>query len=245
MIGKLESIILNKRKILIYTPNSYNSINCNYPVLYCNDGDIMEKSINKIIEKVEKSNEENKTYECIIVMIYPMNRGEEYTPWKSKNPFDNSIFSGNGDKYLSFINNTVKSFIDNNYRTIRDKSYIMGYSLGGLISVYAMYKIFSFKKAACISSSLWYDGWLEFIKSNKIINKDSEIFLSLGKNECKTKNKIVSKVQENTYETYKSIKNQININGKVEIVLNEGGHFSNVEERYLSAIQWLNKKELK
>ena len=121
----------------------------------------------------------------------------------------------------------------------------MGYSLGGLISLYAMYKSFNFKKAACISSSLWYDGWLEFVKNNKIINKDSEIFLSLGKNECKTKNKIVSKVQENTYETYKSIKNQININGKVEIVLNEGGHFSNVEERYLSAIQWLNKKELK
>ena len=49
---------------------------------------------------------------------------------------------GEGDQYVDFLVQTLKPFIDKNYRTLSDKdhTYIAGSSMGGLISMYAVLK---------------------------------------------------------------------------------------------------------
>jgi predicted alpha/beta superfamily hydrolase len=60
-----------------------------------------------------------------------------------------------GDEYLKFIVKELKPYIDENYRTEKDKddTAICGSSMGGLISLYAICEYPEvFGKAACIST---------------------------------------------------------------------------------------------
>jgi predicted alpha/beta superfamily hydrolase len=49
---------------------------------------------------------------------------------------------GEGDKYVDFLVETLKPFVDKNYRTLKSKknTFIAGSSMGGLISMYAVLK---------------------------------------------------------------------------------------------------------
>ncbi len=78
----------------------------------------------------------------------------EYTPWS--NP---QYGSGNGDKYMEFIVETLKPYIDQHYSTLpdRENTGIMGSSLGGLISQYSSLKYQgTFSKAGLFSPSYWF-----------------------------------------------------------------------------------------
>jgi alpha-glucosidase len=76
-------------------------------------------------------------FSAIVVAIYndDKERINEYSPWKN----DSLGIGGDGDKYVKFIVNTLKPFIDRHYRTLsgRENTAIMGSSMGGLISLYA------------------------------------------------------------------------------------------------------------
>jgi len=106
--------------------------------------------------------------EVIVVGIYNNRsyRYNEYMPQKS-NPELRSIFlrekkiefpAGSNltsDGYLKFIVNDLKPYIDENYNTLTDKdnTIIIGSSMGGLISIYALCEYPDvFGKAACLST---------------------------------------------------------------------------------------------
>jgi predicted alpha/beta superfamily hydrolase len=86
----------------------------------------------------------------------------EYTPWV--NP---SYNSGQGKEYIQFITETLKPYIDANYRTLPDRNNtgIMGSSLGGLISHYGAIKNQDiFGKAGIFSPSYWFsDSIWQFV----------------------------------------------------------------------------------
>ncbi|MBK9791523.1 MAG: hypothetical protein IPP60_00035 [Sphingobacteriales bacterium] len=62
-----------------------------------------------------------------------IDRIDEYSAWN--NP---TYGGGDGDKYAQFLVNTLKPYIDANYRTLSDRMFtaIGGSSLGGLIAYY-------------------------------------------------------------------------------------------------------------
>lgn len=237
MKGKIEKIHIKDRDCFVYLPACYDDdLSREYPVIYCNDGDIMMDCFDEIADGLEKFFDENEDRSCILVMIPPVDRNTEYTPWKSKNPFNKETFYGNADEYIDYLVNCVKTEINTKYntKTEREYNYILGYSLGGLVSLYTMYKSDKFMKAACISSSLWYENWHDFIRNNEIKDKNSYIFLCLGKNESKSRNAVLKTVLQRTKETYGILKTEIG--ERVTFKLNDGGHFDNVADRYLKAI---------
>lgn len=61
-------------------------------------------------------------------------RVRDYTPTK-----DGRIQSGGADRFLSFMKKELFPFIESNYRAEADNRSIMGCSLGGLITLYALF----------------------------------------------------------------------------------------------------------
>ena len=62
------------------------------------------------------------------------NRTAEYSPW----PWA-AVFQPQAEHYLAFLITTVKPFVDQHYRTLRDRAHtaIAGSSMGGLLALYA------------------------------------------------------------------------------------------------------------
>lgn len=182
----------NKRTIIIYFPPDYEeNIKERYPVLYMHDGNNIfdaKTSFAQVEWQVDENAEElinsGKTKNFIVVGIYNNSeRMSEYTPFKDENYEQ----GGKGNIYLSFIIETVKPYIDSNFRTLpqRENTGIAGSSLGGLISLYAITKyndIFSF--AGVISPSIWWGNRkiLDIVKDTKFDNKVN-IWVDMGTKE--------------------------------------------------------------
>jgi enterochelin esterase-like enzyme len=110
--------------------------------------------------------EAKRIKQCIVVAIWniPEKRFAEYFPQKIidsiREPYKTQILSmqlkgkPNSDNYLRFIVEELKPFIDEKYSTNKDpkSTFIIGSSMGGLISVYALCEYPDvFGGAACLS----------------------------------------------------------------------------------------------
>jgi predicted alpha/beta superfamily hydrolase len=131
-----------ERTLRIYLPPGYEKSNRRYPVLYMHDGQNLfdattsysgEWGVDETLNELAKT----KGLELIVVGI---DHGDEKRIHEL-NPWDNARFGkGEGRQYMEFVVGTVKPYIDRHYRTKpgRDDTAVMGSSMGGLISQYAI-----------------------------------------------------------------------------------------------------------
>jgi predicted alpha/beta superfamily hydrolase len=105
----------------------------------------------------------------------------ELTPYKHS-----KYGGGDADKYLEFIVKTLKPEIDKKYRTKTNakNTGIMGSSLGGLVSYYAILKYQDvFGKAGIFSPSFWFNRKEITALTNTIPKLKTKIYFLCGDNE--------------------------------------------------------------
>ncbi len=179
-LENFSSKFVTPRNIDIWLPENYNS-EASYSVLYMQDGQMLYDSTTtwnkqewKVDETVSKLINESIIKPVIVVGIWNAgeNRRSEYFPQrvfeslpdtfqerlyqnKDKNQpplFASKVYS---DSYLKFLVTELKPYIDQHYSTKTDKenTIIMGSSMGGLISCYAVCEYPEiFGGAGCIST---------------------------------------------------------------------------------------------
>jgi len=190
MDEEFEMPQLNRfRRIWLYLPPDYDQSTNEYPVLYMHDGQNLFDQFTSFAGEWEIDETLNRLvdqgYKVPIVVgidnggIY---RIDELTPWN--NP---DYGGGQGDEYMAFIVETLKPFIDENYRTLSDRENtgIMGSSLGGLISTYGALKYQNiFSKAGPFSPAYWInnDSIWNFITSVGMQN-DIWFYQNVGEHE--------------------------------------------------------------
>ncbi|TLY49695.1 MAG: alpha/beta hydrolase [Gammaproteobacteria bacterium] len=148
------------RTIRLYLPPGYETSHKRYPVLYMHDGQNLfdaatsyagEWGVDEALNELAKT----KGLELIVVGI---DNGSALR-MRELNPWDNERFGmGEGVQYMHFVVDVVKPYIDTHYRTKPDRAdtAIMGSSMGGLISHYAIAqypKVFS--KVGIFSPAYW------------------------------------------------------------------------------------------
>lgn len=150
-----------ERRIWVYLPPDYANNERSYPVLYMHDGQNLFDAATSFAGEWEVDETLNSLFAAgdpgIIVVGIDNGGGsrlDEYTPWP--NP---TYGGGEGGAYVDFLVETLKPYIDANYRTLPEAAStgIMGSSLGGLISLYAALKYPDvFGRAGVLSPSLWF-----------------------------------------------------------------------------------------
>ncbi|MBC8046599.1 MAG: alpha/beta hydrolase [Fimbriimonadaceae bacterium] len=144
------------RRIWVYLPLEYGTTEKRFPVIYMQDGqNLFDTAFTSgtgwgIDETMLAMNGK-----CIIVGI---DNGKE----KRINEYNfrdhEEHGEGEGRKFISFIAETLKPFIDSKYRTLPDRlhTYLAGSSLGGLVSLYGtLYFADTFGGAGIFSPALW------------------------------------------------------------------------------------------
>jgi predicted alpha/beta superfamily hydrolase len=156
----------NTRTLRIHLPPSY-SLNPlkRYPVLYMHDGQNLFEAATafggvewRVDETANSLMNNGQMDEVIVVGVDNggANRIYEYTPC-----CDPQYGGGGADVYERFLKETLKPYIDQNYRTLpsNKNTAIMGSSLGGLVSTYiARRNPGVFSKSGGLSSSFWWNG---------------------------------------------------------------------------------------
>ncbi|MGY6562449.1 MAG: alpha/beta hydrolase-fold protein [Luteibaculaceae bacterium] len=151
------------RRIWIYKPSDYNSNpEKYYPVIYMHDAQNLFDALTSFageweVDEALTALEQAGNYGIIVVGIDNggVHRINELTPFTHP-----SFGGGDGNLYLDFITETLKPYIDNNFRTLpgRDYTAIGGSSLGGLISYYGLFHApETFSKALVFSPSFWFN----------------------------------------------------------------------------------------
>lgn len=230
------------RRIWIYLPKDYETSHKKYSVMYLQDAQNLfddatsyagewqlDETLNKIFEKTGKSN--------IVVGID--NGGEKRI--EELSPYKNAKYGGgNGDNYVKFIVETLKPYIDNNYRTKPQRKFttIGGSSLGSLISVYAAVKYpETFGKVLAFSSAFWFNAkeLNEFISSSKVNLRHQKYYFIQGKHEDED-------MEEQTNRVIKNLKSK-NVKPKnIFLKIDEDGKHNELYWRreFESAVLWLN-----
>lgn len=176
------------RRLWIYLPPDYETSDHTYPVMYMQDGQNIFDASSSFSGEWEVDESLNALFDngddgIIVVGIDNggSHRIDEYSPWV--NP---EYGGGEGAAYVAFIVNTLKPFIDNNFRTQPDRlnTGIMGSSLGGLISFYAAIEYQEvFGKVGVFSPSFWLTNEIYNLVENTGKEQDMKIYLLAGEQE--------------------------------------------------------------
>jgi predicted alpha/beta superfamily hydrolase len=169
----MPSTHVARRNVDVWLPPSYDRDSAKrYPVLYMHDGQNLFDPATSygnvdwaVDEAMTRLIDQGAVREAIVVGVWNTNkRREEYMPQRAVqgkvhfnvpgaddlNPED--VIS---DRYLAFLVKELKPFIDATYRTLPGPAdtLVMGSSMGGLISQYAMSKYPDvFGGAGCVST---------------------------------------------------------------------------------------------
>lgn len=199
MLGKFPfymNSFKQERMIRVYLPESYNTENKRYPVLYMHDGQNVfeDEGAIKGVSLGMKDYLDETGLEIIVVAIDLNPEGEErvneYCPWVNGEISKQilgyaSPSGGRGDEYLDFIVHELKPFINDKYRTLPEHTSMAGISLGGHISTYAAcrYPHF-FKRIAAISPGFYRNQEeIEKLLRNSDLSGIEKFYMDFGTKE--------------------------------------------------------------
>lgn len=165
-------------------------------------------------------------YSFLLVSSTDWNK--DLTPWPAGHVLKGGgDFSGEADAFLEQV--LAEEHLKGSWEHI----YLCGYSLAGLFTLYACTKTDLFDACASVSGSLWYPGFIAYLKEHPVHCK--KVYLSLGDLEKNSKQALLSTVEEKTkeaaelFQTYTSVRFE----------MNPGNHFKDANERIIKAIQQL------
>lgn len=176
---------LHTTKIIwVYLPKNYETSKKKYPVMYMHDAQNLFDAKTSLVGEwnIDEKLDSLKA-QVIIIGIEHGNekRIEELTPYKNE-----KYGGGNANNYLEFIVKILKPEIDSKYRTKTNSrnTAIMGSSLGGLLSYYAVLKYpETFGKAAIFSPSFWFNRKEIIELTNNTPMLKTKIYFLCGDNE--------------------------------------------------------------
>ena len=155
-------------------------------------------------------------HETNFVVISGVNWEEDLTPWKAPG-LKGGEFGGKARYFLDMLKDDLFFNLEASMRIVNPDRSIVGVSLSGLFAVWASLSMPLFSAVGSVSGSLWYDGFLEWMKEHTDTVTERYYF-SLGDKEKDGKNnKIISDVaaldiscdKENIYLLHKGTGEQI------------------------------------
>jgi len=227
------------RKISIYLPPNYQDSNESFPVIYMHDGQNIFDIKTSYAGEWEVDETLNKLYydtnfSAIVVAVDhgEEQRTSEYIPYNFPR-----LENTKGKDYARFLVETLKPYIDENFKTLKDKNNtaIIGSSLGGLISHYAALEYPSvFGKAGVFSPSFWVSEEAYDLAKQKSKQANNRMYFLMGGRESEkavpNMDRMINLMKDSGYS----------INNIYRKVVDEGQHNEQLwRENFEEAICWL------
>jgi len=174
-------------------------------------------------------------HSAALVFVGGFDWNRDLSPWPAKAVFGGEDFAGGADAFLDELVSRIPEIErETGIRPLWRG--IAGYSLAGLFAIYAVYRSGLFARAASVSGSMWFDGWMEYAQSRPFASRMERAYFSVGAKEKKTRNIRMQPVEENP----RAMCSLFEARGvESRFVLNSGNHFVDAEKRLADALEYL------
>lgn len=193
---------------------------------------INENDISRYVEAYERFSSPSFG----MVLIQEINWFDELTPWPAETVYETGPdFGGHADAHLHRICNEIIPLVEKEIGVPQYRG-IMGYSLGGLFSVYSFYTTDLFVLCGCLSGSMWYDNFYNWMSERKPKATTGSVYFSVGKQEQFTEyermiitgqvmKKATDLLCDQDYDAF--------------FEYTDGDHFENIPDKVERGLKWL------
>ena len=161
----------------------------------------------------------------------------ELSPWPAPKVFrGGGDFGGKGPAFLDTLTGQIVPPVEAQLGFSPVSRAIAGYSLAGLFTLWSVFQTDMFDRAASVSGSLWFDRFMDYMKSSAPPNGLRRIYLSLGNREKNARNQRMAAVEDCTRKSAEVLRGW---NIPVMFEINPGGHFQDIPGRIARGIDQL------
>lgn len=172
-----------------------------------------------------------------LVGIGSLNWNRELSPWGCDGCVrDAEPFGGQASGFLGELVDRIIPQVESSLPCPPTWRGIAGYSLAGLFSLWALWHTDAFDRAASASGSLWFPGFIDYAHEHTMPAVPDAVYLSLGKKETKTPNRMMRHVLDDT-RAMEELFIERDIPTMLE--LNPGNHFAQTDLRMARGIHWI------
>ena len=151
------------------------------------------------------------------------------TPWPAPGIYRGEPdFGGQSQQTLAELTGTLIPAIEADEGLFPASRAICGYSLGGLFALYALTHCDDFAACACLSGSVWYEGWVEHLQELPLDLTGRFAYFSIGTKERKAARPILKTVQDRMEQCVAILRER---GCEVEYRTGPGNHMQRVNER--------------
>ncbi len=173
-----------------------------------------------------------------VVLIEDVNWNDDLTPWPAAGVFKKAKpFGGKAAAFLDKLTHEIIPETERDLGIEDAERTLLGVSLSGLFAVWSAFNTDVFTNIISISGSLWYDGFVEWMKEQTPSPQLKKICMLLGEKEKNAKEKRMSAVEERTLAAADILKEKSQATVTCELV--EGTHFSPILPRMERAMMTL------
>lgn len=231
---------LNKtRKVWALLPHDYNSSDETYPVLYLQDAQNLFNENSPFGNwQIDKKLAVMSDYGIGKIIIIAIEHAEkervlEYNVGKTL------LGKGQGKQYIRFLTDTLKPFVDKNFRTKPEREFtgIGGSSMGGLVSLFSgLIYPEVYGKLMIFSPSLWVIPKIKFSFLDFFDPLETKIYLYAGGKESTT---MVSHIKKFKKRLLK--RDTLREKMEIQLSINEQGKHNETywSDEFPKAIEWL------
>ena len=171
-----------------------------------------------------------------LVAIGGLDWNRELSPWACDGAVhDSESFGGQASEFLDELLNQIVPQVESSLPCPPSWRGIAGYSLAGLFSLWSLWQTDAFDRAASASGSLWFPGFIDYAHEHAMAVTPDSAYLSLGKKETKTPNRMMRHVLDDTRAMEELL---IERGIPTTLELNPGNHFAQTDLRMARGIHW-------
>ena len=175
-----------------------------------------------------------------IVVIEDVNWNDDLTPWPAVGVFKKAKpFGGKAAAFLDKLTHEIIPETERNLGIEDAERTLLGVSLSGLFAVWSAFNTDAFTNIISLSGSLWYDGFVEWMKEQTPSPQLKKICMLLGEKEKNAKEKRMATVEERTLDAANILRAKSQATVTCELV--EGTHFSPILPRMERAMMTLEE----
>lgn len=175
-------------------------------------------------------------YDVSIVVINDVNWNDDLTPWLAEGVFKKAKpFGGQAARFLDKLTCEIMPNEEKRLGIEKAERTLLGVSLSGLFAVWSAFKADTFTNIISISGSLWYDGFVDWMKEQSLSPCVRKVCMLVGEKEKNAKDKRMAAVEEKSLAAADILKKEADASVTFELV--EGTHFSPIMPRLERAFE--------